>query len=44
MVICVKSYVGEAGGNEGIKPEDQVLITDTGPIVLSRYPFEEAFF
>ncbi len=44
MVICVESYVGEAGGNEGIKLEDQVLITDTGPIVLSRYPFEEAFF
>ena len=44
MVICVESYVGDTGGDEGIKLEDQVLITDTGPIVLSRYPFEEAFF
>ncbi len=41
MVICVESYVGEIGGREGVKLEDQVLITDAGPIVLSRYPFEE---
>lgn len=41
MVICVESYVGEIGGHEGVKLEDQVLITDSGPIVLSRYPFEE---
>ncbi len=41
MVICVESYVGEIGGREGVKLEDQVLVTDSGPIVLSRYPFEE---
>ena len=41
MVICVESYVGEVGGIEGVKLEDQVLITDSGPITLSRYPFEE---
>ena len=42
MVICVESYVGEIGGAEGVKLEDQVLITDNGHIVLSRYPFEES--
>ena len=41
MVICVESYVGEIGGIEGVKLEDQVLITESGPIALSRYPFEE---
>ncbi|WP_305989571.1 Xaa-Pro peptidase family protein [Roseibium sp. MMSF_3544] len=42
MVICVESYIGEISGVEGIKLEDQVLVTDSGPITLSRYPFEEA--
>lgn len=42
MVICVESYIGEIGGVEGVKLEDQVLVTDSGPITLSRYPFEEA--
>ncbi|MBN3563792.1 M24 family metallopeptidase [Aliamphritea spongicola] len=41
MVICVESYVGEIGGNEGIKLENQVLVTESGPITLSRYPFED---
>ena len=40
MVICVESYIGEVGGVEGVKLEDQVLVTDSGPITLSRYPFE----
>ena len=42
MVICVESYIGEVGGVEGVKIEDQVLVTDSGPIVLSRYPFEDS--
>ncbi len=41
MVICIESYVGALGGIEGIKLEDQLLVTESGPIVLSRYPFEE---
>ena len=41
MVICVESYIGEIGGVEGVKLEDMVLVTETGPITLSRYPFEE---
>ena len=41
MVICVESYVGEIGGREGVKLENQCLIAESGPIVLSRYPFEE---
>jgi Xaa-Pro dipeptidase len=44
MTICLESYVGEAGGREGVKLEQQVLITATGAEVLSRYPFEDEVF
>lgn len=42
MVICVESYIGETGGSQGVKLEQQVLITDTGVDVLSKFPFEES--
>jgi Xaa-Pro aminopeptidase len=41
MVVSVESYIGEVGGSEGIKLEEEVLITATGHEVLSRFPFEE---
>ncbi len=41
MTVCVESYVGEVGGAEGVKLEEQVLITETGAIPLSSFPFEE---
>jgi Xaa-Pro dipeptidase len=41
MVLCVESYVGEPGGREGVKLEEQVLITDDGAVTLSSYPFDE---
>ena len=43
MVVCVESYMGAAGGREGVKLEEQVLITRDGPVALSSYPFEDAF-
>ena len=42
MAICVESYVGEVGGPEGVKLEEQILITESGNVVLSKFPFEEA--
>lgn len=42
MVICVESYIGEEGGIQGVKLEQQVLVTETGIETLSRFPFEEA--
>ncbi|KAF9765152.1 hypothetical protein IL306_002628 [Fusarium sp. DS 682] len=42
MVLCVESYIGKEGGNQGVKLEQQVLITETGIEVLSKFPFEEA--
>jgi Xaa-Pro aminopeptidase len=41
MVICVESYIGAEGGAEGVKLEEQVLLTVDGPQVLSTFPFEE---
>jgi Xaa-Pro dipeptidase len=40
MTLCVESYVGEAGGADGVKLEEQVLVTDTGYRVLSSYSFD----
>ena len=41
MCVCVESYVGRHGGHEGVKLEDQYVITDTGADRLSLYPWDE---
>lgn len=41
MVICVESYAGAPDGVEGIKLEQQILITNDGPELLSDMEFEE---
>ena len=42
MVLCVESYIGEEGGSQGVKLEQQVLVTETGIELLSKFPFEES--
>jgi len=42
MTVSVESYIGEVGGREGIKLEQQVLITAKGAEPLSKTPFEDA--
>jgi len=39
MVVCVESYIGAAAEAEGVKLEDQFLITQTGVERLTTYPF-----
>lgn len=41
LVVSVESYIGEVGGSEGVKLEEEVVITDTGVARISRYPFDE---
>jgi Xaa-Pro aminopeptidase len=41
MTVCVESYIGEEGGSEGVKLEQQLLITGHGTELLSFFPFEE---
>lgn len=43
MVVSLESYLGEVGGPDGIKLEQQVLITETGTEVLSTDPLDERF-
>jgi Xaa-Pro dipeptidase len=40
MVVCIECYVGELGGNEGVKLEQPVWLSADGPVILSGYPFE----
>ena len=41
MTVCIESYYGPIDAAEGVKLEEQVLITDGGIEVLSALPFEE---
>ena len=43
MVMCVESYIGEKGGSEGVRLEQQIVITTNGCEVLSTYPWEETW-
>ncbi len=42
MVVCVESFVGAVDEREGVKLEQQVLVTEDGCEMLSSYPLEEA--
>jgi Xaa-Pro aminopeptidase len=43
MTLCVESYVGARAGREGVKLEEQVLITEDGHEKLTRYPLQLEF-
>ena len=40
MTLCVESLISREDGDFSIKLEEQVLVTDTGPEVLSRFPHD----
>jgi len=42
MTLCIESFIGSDDGAEGVKLEEQILVTAHGVEVLSRFPFEEA--
>jgi Xaa-Pro aminopeptidase len=41
MTLCCESYVADEHGVEGVKLEQQVLVTEAGFQLLSTFPFEE---
>ena len=41
MVFSVESYAVDAHRGEGVKLEEQILVTATGPVRLSSARFEE---
>jgi hypothetical protein len=40
--VSVESYMGEVGHKEGVKLEQQVLITKDGAVPMSNAPFVDA--
>ncbi len=40
MALCVESYIGQTGDSEGVKLEEQVVVTADGIQILSTFPFE----
>jgi Xaa-Pro aminopeptidase len=42
MVVCIESYMGPLGERDGVKLEQQVLITDDGYELLTDFPYEES--
>jgi Xaa-Pro aminopeptidase len=42
MVVAVESYIGEPGARDGVKLEEEVLVTHNGIVKLSSYPFDES--
>ena len=43
MCLCVEAYVGAEGGGEGVKLEEQVVVTEDGFENLTAYPYERGF-
>jgi Xaa-Pro aminopeptidase len=43
MALCVEAYIGEVGGRDGIKLENQLRVTETGYELLTHYPFDDSF-
>ncbi len=43
MVVCVESYVGAVGERDGVKLEQQVLITNDGYELLTKSSYEASF-
>lgn len=41
MVICVETYMGAVGESDGVKLEEQVLVTEDGYERLTTMPWEE---
>lgn len=41
MTLCIESYIGKPGETEGVKLEEQILVTDSGIELLSNFPFED---
>lgn len=40
MVICIESYIGSADAAQGVKLEEQLLVTESGVERLSGMPFD----
>jgi Xaa-Pro aminopeptidase len=44
MVLSIEFYAGKQGAADGVKLEDQIIITEQGPVLMSSYPYDQKFF
>ncbi len=44
MVLSVEYYAGKKGKRDGVKLEEQILVTKQGPRLLAHFPFEQRLF
>ena len=40
MAICIESYIGSEFGGEGVKLEEQIVVTKDGYQQMSTFPYE----
>ena len=40
MVLAIENYVGRSGGKDGVRLEENLIVTDDGYEIISKYPFE----
>jgi len=40
MILCIESYIGSSAAGQGVKLEEQLLVTDSGVERLSTFPYE----
>ena len=43
MTLCVEAYIGAVDGHDVVKLEEQVLITNSGAVLLSTYRYDATF-
>lgn len=43
MIVCIESYMGAVGERDGVKLEQQVLVTADATEAISTYPWESEF-
>jgi len=41
MVLAIEFYAGKIGEQDGVKYEDQIYITEEGPVLMTLYPKEQ---
>ena len=41
MTVTIESYIGEVGGKEGVKLEQQYMVGENGLELMSHHPLED---
>ena len=43
MYMAIEVYIGYPGSDQGVRLEQDVVVTDQGPVVFTLYPLDEKF-